>query len=93
MISSSAQLPDSLHHTAGWAPRDEAAFRWLVRRYEDVSHQRTKAGQRLTAIFQGRDAEWGDAGRSDLPVERLLSEIRHGRREEPAPLAGTFHRL
>ncbi|HVZ49867.1 MAG TPA: hypothetical protein VG916_13865 [Gemmatimonadaceae bacterium] len=76
-----------------WTPSDDAAFRWLTRRYEVVSRDRVKVGQELTAIFEGRDPAWGDTFRSTVPVERLLADIRHGRRDAPAPVAGIYHTL
>jgi hypothetical protein len=93
MISSSAKLPSALQSTTAWSARDDAAFRWLTRRFETVVRDRSKVGDQLKAIFEGRDPTWGPAYATDEPAQRLLADIRHGRRDTPAPIADTYRQL
>lgn len=92
--------PNFIHHvhqglrSAGvWTSRNDAAFRRLTLRYEDVCRHRMKVRQHLAAHFEGGDPDSGDAGRADTPVAQRLADIRHGRSREPSPMAGTYHAL
>ena len=77
------------HQTAKhrWTLRDDAAFRWLARRYELVSRDRARIGTQIQAIVEGRDPAWRNTALDGEPIDRILVEIRTGRRDTPAPVA------
>lgn len=76
-----------------WTLRDDAAFRWLARRYEAVSRDRARIGAQIQAIVEGRDPVWRDTALDSEPIDRILVEIRTGRRDSPAPVAQHYRDL